>query len=116
MDENLPEEVVDELPADAHDATSVRQQGMSGADDGIISERIIQEERCLIPLDLGFGDMRKYPPSHFPGIIVIRTKDQDKNTILGLVRSLITKLTIEDVVGKLWVVESDRIRIRGEAN
>ncbi len=115
VDENLPEEVVSELQAAGHEATSVHLQRMSGVDDKTISQRVVQEERCLITLDLGFGDIRAYPPSNFKGIIVLRTKIQDKFTTLSLVRSFMPKLVTENVSGQLWIVEEDRIRIRGEA-
>jgi predicted nuclease of predicted toxin-antitoxin system len=115
VDENLPEEIVVELCTAGHDATSVREQGLAGTDDAVIATHIQAEERGLITLDLGFGDIRAYAPSKYHGIILIRTKKQDKQTILALSRRFIPKINAESLVGKLWIVEEDRIRVRDDS-
>ena len=97
-----------------HDALTVHGQRLSGADDATIAKRIIQESRCLITLDLGFGDIRIYPPKEYQGIIILRAKKQDKNTVLGFIHRLIPIFASETVAGRLWIVEEDRIRIRGD--
>lgn len=87
VDENLPEEIVEELKKAGHDAVSVHAQGMSGVTDPIIAEYIRSEARGLITLDLGFGDLRTYDPSQYHGLIVLRTKKQDKDTVIALADS-----------------------------
>lgn len=114
VDENLPEEVVTELRAHKHDVMSVADQGLAGKDDAVVAARVRDEARCLITLDLDFGDLRAYPPSDYHGLIVIRSKKQDKATVLSLVRKFIPLLATELVVKRLWIVEEDRVRIRGE--
>ena len=114
VDENLPAEVVAELRAHTHDALSVESEGLAGKDDSVIAACVQGEARCLITLDLDFGDLRAYPPSDYHGIIVIRSKKQDKATVLSLVKKFVPLLAIESVAKKLWIVEEDRIRIRGE--
>lgn len=114
VDENLPDEVVGALRAAGHDAISIATQDLSGTDDNTIAARITQEERCLVTLDLGFGDIRAYPPTAYKGIIAVRAKRQDKATVLSLVQRLMPRLATEPIAGKLWIVEEDRIRIRGE--
>ncbi|MEW5717018.1 MAG: DUF5615 family PIN-like protein [Chloroflexota bacterium] len=116
VDENLPEEVVAELRAHKHDAMSVANQGLAGKDDAVVAARVRDEARCLIRLDLDFSDLRAYPPSDYHGIVVIRSKKQDKTTVLALVKRFVPLLATEPVAGKLWIVEEDRIRIRGETD
>lgn len=114
VDENLPEEVITELRKHQHDAIGVVEQGLAGKDDAIIAARVRDEARCLITLDLDFSNMCAYPPVNYYGIIVIRSKKQDKVTVLALVKKLVPLFERESVAGKLWIVEEDRIRIRGD--
>ena len=114
IDENLPREFGEELRIAGHEAHTVHDEGLSGADDGTIAEKICEEQRALISLDLDFSDIRNYSPATFPGIILLRSKAQDKKTLLWLLRRLIPLFESEPLAGRLWIVESDRIRIRGE--
>jgi predicted nuclease of predicted toxin-antitoxin system len=114
VDENLPEEVIAELRAHQYDAMGVANQGLAGKDDSVIAMCVQGEARCLITLDLDFSDLRAYLPSDYHGIIVIRSKKQDKATVLALVKKFVPLLATESVARRLWIVEEDRIRIRGE--
>ena len=71
---------------------------------------------ALITLDLGFADIRAYPPEQSPGLIVLRLRRQDKLTVLGVVVRPIGVLSEETLSGHLWVVDEERIRIRGQAS
>jgi hypothetical protein len=44
--------------------------------------------------------------------IVLRSKRQDKPTVLALAERFIPLIAIEPLAGKLWIVEADRVRIR----
>ncbi len=111
VDENMPEEAADLLVAAGYEADTVRQEGLAGVDDPALAVLIQQEGRPLVTFDLEFGDIRKYPPQDYHGLIVLRSKQQDKWTLLTLVRKFIPKLTTEPLAGNLWIVEADRIRI-----
>ncbi len=66
----------------------------------------------MITLDLGFADIRTYPPGDYPGLIVLRTKRQDKIHILKAVSKFIKLLEPDKLDGKLWIVEESKIRVR----
>jgi hypothetical protein len=66
VDENLPAEVADLLRAAGHDAVSVLDQQLGGAADPRVATACQREERALITLDLGFGDIRSYGPGPHP--------------------------------------------------
>lgn len=91
VDENMPEETADLLLAAGYDAETVKQEGLSGTDDPVLAALIQQEGRALVTFDLEFGDIRKYPPKDYHGLIVLRSKQQDKWTLLTLVRKFIPK-------------------------
>jgi len=113
VDQNLPTEYTGLLRQFGYEADSCDDEGLGSADDRTISERARAEGRVLVTLDLGFADIRAYPPPEYLGIVVIRSKFQDKVTLLSLLRRLLPVLQKRPPQGQLWIVESDRIRFRG---
>lgn len=111
IDENLPVEFTDELRAIGHDAITVLEQRMGGAADEDLFSVCIDEDRILMTMDIDFADIRVYPPSVSPGIIVFRIQPQDKNRLLYCLGRIIPLLGKEQIVRMLWIVEEDRIRI-----
>jgi hypothetical protein len=63
---------------------------------------------------MDFSDIRNYPPSEFPGLVLLRLRQQDKPYVLDVFMHLIQVLHQEPIDGQLWIVEENRIRIRGE--
>jgi len=112
VDENLPVQCVGQLREAGHDALSVHDQGLTGAPDPRIAEVCADERRVLVSLDLDFADIRTYPPSESTGIVVFRLPTQDAATLRRVVGRLLALLPEESPVGRLWVVEEDRVRIR----
>ena len=84
-----------------------------GAADPKLAEVAREEKRALVSLDLDFANIRVYPPHEYPGNIVLRLKQQDRPHVLQVCRRLLTVLSEESLKGYLWIVEEDRIRIRG---
>ncbi len=95
-----------------HECHTVFDEELSGAPDTIISERCRSEGRVLFTLDLDFSDIRTYPPNEFPGIVVLRPYEPDRDRILVLLTRLLPLLLTERLDGALWIVEEDRVRIR----
>ena len=111
IDENLPVEFAHELRAIGHDAVTVFEQRMGGTSDEDLFSVCINEDRILMTLDIDFADIRMYPPSVSPGIIVFRIQPQDKNRLLYCLGRIIPLLGKEQIFRMLWIVEEDRIRI-----
>lgn len=116
IDENLPADVVGLFRQASHDAMSVFDQNLVGQPDRNIAAVCQLEGRVIVTLDTDFGNMVAYPPSEYPGIIVIRTSDQSKPNLLNVIRRVLLVLTHEPLEHKLWIVEADRIRIRGASS
>lgn len=114
IDENLPAEHAGLLRAAGHEADTVADQGLSGAQDSALIERCRRENRVLMTLDLDFANVQAYPPKSHPGIIVLRSKMQDKLTLVSLLRRIIPQLHNHPPEGQLWIVEQDRIRYRSD--
>lgn len=112
VDENLPIELADLLNEAGHDAVTVHDEKLAGADDDDIAPVCQHEARAFLTFDLGFSDIRSYPPSNYPGLVVFRLKSQDKPHVLKVCERLLAIMKTEDVVQRLWIVEETRVRIR----
>ena len=113
IDENLPIEIAALLRASGHDTDTVHDEGLAGSPDTNVIAACKSEMRCLITLDLDFGDMRAYPPHELPGLIVLRLKRQDKAHVIEIASRMIPLLESEPIEQRLWIVEEERVRIRG---
>ena len=113
VDENLPVEVAQVLREAGHEAVTVLDQHLGGSADALIASICQQEERTLVTLDLDFADIRAYPPADYTGVIVFRLRRQDKPHILEVCARMIPLLAHQPLTQRLWIVEEDRIRIRG---
>jgi predicted nuclease of predicted toxin-antitoxin system len=114
VDENLPIEVAEMLRQGGHDAATVLEQHLGGGDDAQLAALCQLESRILVTLDMDFSDIRNYPPAEFPGLVVLRLRQQDKPHVLDVLVRLVQVLDQEPIEGCLWIVEENRIRIRGE--
>jgi predicted nuclease of predicted toxin-antitoxin system len=112
IDENLPSECADILRAGGFEADTVAEERLTGADDSAIAFRVRSEGRVLVTLDLDFANIQAYPPAEYAGIIIVRSKRQDKHTVLALVHRIVLVLSNRGPAGELWIVEPDRIRFR----
>jgi predicted nuclease of predicted toxin-antitoxin system len=112
IDENLPSECAEILRDGGFEADTVADERLTGAEDSAIAVRSRAEGRVLITLDLDFANIRAYPPAEYAGIIVLRSKRQDKHAVLALVHRIALVLANRAPAGELWIVEPDRIRFR----
>jgi predicted nuclease of predicted toxin-antitoxin system len=113
IDQNLPVEAVDLLVASGHDALTVYQQQLGGAPDRRIVDVCLAEGRILVTADLDLSDIRLYPPAGTPGYVVLRTPRQSKPALLALLARAIAHFEKHAIIGRLWIVEPNRLRIRG---
>lgn len=113
VDENLPGEAAELLAGAGHDAVTVSDQRMVGEPDANIANVSLREGRAIMTLDLGFADIRAYPPSNYAGIIVLRLARLDKSRVLSVLQRLLPVLDQEPLAGKLWIVEEASVRVRG---
>ena len=111
-DENLPNHEASTLREFGFEADSVWDESLTGADDRSIAEQARGEGRILVTLDLDFANIRAYPPEQHPGIVVLRLKAQDRDTVIAFIRRFAAVLNQRSPEGELWIVEHDRIRFR----
>jgi len=111
LDENLGKEAADMLRRAGHDVFTVPQQGLCGAIDRELISICSRENRCLVTLDIEFGNPMLFKPSDYHGIVVMRLSHRPTpQDLFDVVNMLIAGLVHDDVVGKLWIVQKSRIR------
>ena len=114
IDENLPVDIAQLLIKAVHDAKTVNEQRLQGAEDTVLISLCKSENRVLVTLDIDFSDIRAYPPQEFPGIIVLRVGNQSKQHIIKAFQQIVSLVDSEPLRKHLWIVEETVIRIRGE--
>jgi predicted nuclease of predicted toxin-antitoxin system len=113
IDENLPVEAAQTLVAAGFDALTVVDQELGGKADDVIAEFCRIEGRALITLDMGFADIRAYPPSDYPGLIVLRLHRVDRQHILRALNQLTPLLQTNELAHELWIVDETGVRMHG---
>jgi len=113
-DENMPAEIAALLNQHGHDALRVDEQGLAGVADPGVAAVCQVERRAIVTLDTDFKDIRRFPPESYAGIIVLCPHRQSVPRLVKMTERLLGLLDAEPLVGKLWIVDEGRIRIRPE--
>ena len=111
LDENVPAECAEMVRAKGHDVTTVPEQNLCSTSDKELIALCRNEQRCLVTLDLDFGNPLLFRPQEYCGIAVLRLPSKPSpNDLYETIGTLISGLTREKIDGKLWIVERYRIR------
>ena len=114
IDETLPDECVPILREAGFEADTVDDENLAGSEDLMLFQQCQKEERILITLDPDFSSVKLFPPATHHGIVIFRTKEQDKFSLLALLRRMVLVLGVRSPYRQLWIVEKGRIRFREE--
>ena len=112
MDENLPPDAAEVLRQEGHETLTVFDQGLRTHSDPEVIATCQREGLVLVSLDLDFSNILVFPPEKFAGLIVLRLHRPGRAAVTALIRRLLPHLAARSVIGKLWVVDEARIRIR----
>lgn len=120
LDENLSRAAAATLSEDGHDVATVHEQGLCGKPDREVITVCGSEERCLVTMDVEFGNPLLFNPSAFHGIALVRLPPRPSATDAQLAinslreaiqRELARSKNENPLRGKLWVVQPDRVRV-----
>lgn len=116
LDENLPAELTDELTRLGHDVDTVLDEHLGGRPDPAVVRAATDEDRMVITLDRGVGDIRNFPPGTHAGVVVLRPVSQDAASIVRLVSRLLRTHDLAAFGRCVVVVEANRVRVRRPDN
>lgn len=112
LDENVPNRIAALFEEHDHDIATVSQEGLAGRDDGVIFEAAKREDRIIVSLDIGFSDIRRYPPGEHSGIVVVRLPNQQPSLVEATLRSLLTEYDLEAMAGYTVIAQPNVVRVR----
>ncbi len=115
LDENLGVRGQRILKGAGHDVCTVAEQSLQQVEDRRLIAHCQAEGRCLVTLDLDFANPLLFLPSQYSGIAVLRLPNKPSAADLArAIETLTTALGKESIEGRLWIVESGRVRIYQE--
>ena len=111
LDENLGDRGTELFRQAGHDVSTVSEQELCSATDRKLSEVCQVERRCLVTLDLEFGNPLIFKPKDYSGIAVIRLpRLPTPEDLFDAVTTLIEGLTRKEITGQLWIIQRGKIR------
>ncbi len=116
LDENLHPDTSAVLRRAGHHVETVWDEGLQGATDSRLADVLKRERRVLVAFDVGFADIRAYPPGDFAGLIVLRLQRQDRRSVVRVFTRLLHALKERSLAGQLWIVDERRVRVRTRAH
>ena len=114
-DQCVPLSISDILRQYGHDVTLLRDVLPIRSPDPVVIAKSLELDRVLVSLNGDFADIVSYPPRDYRGIIALQLHNHPE-IIPQLMDRLTTFLAAEpdqaSYLGKLFIVEVHRIRIR----
>ncbi len=111
LDENCSDEaIVQALRAAGHDVR-LAAQGMGGADDAVVSDAAVTQDRILVTKDRDFGRLVFAEGRETTGVVYVRwpvlIQDRLPTRLVSLVETMGTRLA-----GSFVVLRPHRVRVR----
>lgn len=111
LDENFGASVQKIFEEAGHDSLTVRDENLHGAPDPEVFAAARREERTLVTMDHDFGNVLAYRHEEAAGVAVINPPGRASLPLLRLlIRTLLEAVKQNEIRGRLWIVEPDRIR------
>lgn len=117
VDASLPGMTAGRIRNHGHLATDVRDVGLGASTDDEIAAHAKANGMCVISGDGDFGDVNRYPPADYNGLVVVQPpRKSTRAIVLNLIEQF---LTTPDVVANLsgrLVIVGSRTNTRPAAN
>lgn len=114
IDANLPRSIVALMSGLGHEVEFARDIGLGAAPDAAVADHARVRRAVLITRDMDFGDVRRYPPEQYSGLVVVRLPDSVTAVeITRVVEQFLREPAfLAQLSGRLAIVEADRVRFR----
>ena len=110
LDQMLRVELASFLRDAGHDVVRAEETGQARADDSLILQRAVQEERTLVTIDRHFGDWAVLPLSEHYGVIRVEAHPTSTANVAKLLFPLLAKHSQADFRNKLVIASLSRVR------
>jgi predicted nuclease of predicted toxin-antitoxin system len=112
LDENLGRSHAALLRQAGYAADRLTDEGLSGAPDETVWERVCAEDRFFVTLDLDFSDVRRFPPGTHPGVLLLRPRSRGRQAVLDALARVLQEQPLDGLRGCLAVADDTHTRIR----
>lgn len=112
LDENIGNRGFALFQNEGHDVATVVSQNLCGTADPNLIKVCHKEKRCLVTLDIEFGNPLSFHPKNYSGIVVLRLSHKPSHQdLLDTIHTLLKGVKEhKDLQKKLWVVQKGKIR------
>lgn len=114
-DHCVPRSVGETLDSEGHEVVRLSARLRVDADDSAVIEEAQKIGEILLSLNGDFADLLRYPPEEYAGIVALQVRNRPE-AIPAIMDKLIGYLEEypdqSHYVGKLFLVEAHRIRVR----
>ena len=110
LDQMLRADLAELLRSERHDVVRASETGQARADDSLILQRAVQEERTLVTLDEHFGDWAVLPLSAHFGVIRVKAHPPTTENVARVLLPLLSNRPQTDFRNRLVIVSSGRAR------
>ena len=110
LDQCLRSELAGLLRTRGHDVVRAAEIGQARADDALILERALREERTLVTLDGHFGDWVVLPLSKHWGVIRVKAHPPTVENVAALLLPLLSEHAPTVFKNRLVIVSRNRVR------
>src|SRR3989344_1502979 len=110
-DECIPTDIVSALRQEGFEITTVKEAGLTGADDDVVFDFALDRGLILLTFDRGFGDIFRFNISKTTGIIIVLINRMSKKDIVSIITNFILFSKDRDLSGQLALVGKSKIRI-----
>jgi predicted nuclease of predicted toxin-antitoxin system len=113
IDEDCPLSLENLLNLKGYDTIHVKTSGLSGTKDPQLFIFAQQEQRIIISRDLGWANIKTYPPNSHCGLIVLRFPfEANAIEIRQVVEQFIDRVDTSEIVGATVIVDKNKFRVR----
>lgn len=111
LDENLPARLAVILSSLHHDVHTVAEENLSGASDREVWEAAQRDVRFLITQDLDFSDLRRFLPGTHCGILLVRLRSPDRQSLIRRVVEVFEHEEVDHWSGCFVVATERKVRV-----
>jgi predicted nuclease of predicted toxin-antitoxin system len=112
LDENLPAEIGAFLRDLGHAADTVNEEGLAGSPDPAVLAAARDEDRIVLTLDKGIGNLALYPAGSHAGVVIFRPGSSGRKAVAEFVKTHLPVLSKMQLQGRVAVVTPTKIRVR----